>query len=53
MASPQHFNTQTTAALENYEIIQSIKIVDMNGTEVFHATEINLESFELGNDFVT
>jgi aryl-phospho-beta-D-glucosidase BglC (GH1 family) len=53
MASPQPFNTNTTVALENNEIIQNIKIVDMNGIEIFNATNVNASSFELGNDFKT
>jgi len=39
--------------LENSEIIQSIKIVDINGIEVFHANEVNASTFELAENFVT
>ncbi|WP_018342037.1 alginate lyase family protein [Cytophaga aurantiaca] len=52
-ASPLPFNTSTTIMLENDEVIHSIKIVDMNGIEVFNADNINTTAFELGNNFNT
>ncbi len=49
-ASPQPFNASTTVSLENDEQINSIVVLDMNGVEVYKATDIDAATFELGDD---
>lgn len=49
-ASPQPFNTSTTVSLENDEHINSIVVLDMNGVEVYKATNIDATTFKLGDD---
>ncbi|WP_018342038.1 glycoside hydrolase family 9 protein [Cytophaga aurantiaca] len=52
-ATPLPFNALTTVSLDNNELINTIRIVDMNGVEVFNQNNINENSFELGADLPT
>jgi hypothetical protein len=49
-ATPQPFNAFTTVSLENDEIINSIVVVNMNGIEVYRASNIEASTFILGDN---
>jgi hypothetical protein len=52
-ASPQPFDANTTISLENNEVITNIIVLDINGKEIYKASNVDMSTFTLGDTFAS